>query len=59
MQNDQILKFDLSNKSPQEIAQFLSILLAAKRQLFHQHALNMRLLPKVRKVHLNNSSDEN
>jgi hypothetical protein len=59
MQKD-VLNIDLSNKTPQEVAQFLSALLAAKRTLLTKHGLNIRLLPpKTRKVHLNTRPSEN
>lgn len=54
-----VLTIDLSKKSPQEIADFLSALLYAKRILFHKHGLNIRLLPKTRKISLNKSIAEN
>jgi hypothetical protein len=54
-----VLSIDLSKKTPQEIAEFLSALLYAKRILFHQHGLNIRLLPKTRKISLNKSTVEN
>lgn len=51
---------DLTNKTPQEVAQFLSALLAAKKTLLSKHGLNIRLLPpKTRKVHLNTRPSEN
>mgnify|MGYP003394472600 CR=1 FL=1 len=51
------LKIDLSEKTPQEIADFLSTLLAVRRTLLKK-GLDIRILPKTRKVLLSNTQEE-
>lgn len=59
MAQEKTLKIDLSDKTPQEIADFVSALLAARRTLFQQHGLNIRILPKTRRISLNKKTLEN
>ena len=42
----EVLKFDFSNKSLKEMAQFASIFLSVKRTLCEKHGLNVIVLPK-------------
>lgn len=51
------LRIDLSDKSPQEVSQFLTALLGTKRTLY-AHGLHLRILPRTRKIFLNKSSSD-
>lgn len=59
MAEEKTLKIDLTDKTPQEVADFVSALLAARRTLLQKHALNLRILPKTRRIILNKDTLEN
>lgn len=49
MPDQKTLKIDLSDKNPQELADFLSVLLSVRRLLLRK-GLDIRVLPKTRKI---------